>query len=174
MEIIENNKGGQKLCLEGYMYTKKLSRGATIRWQCSRKTFFNCLGAISTNIEITEIKCLKEHNYVSEPEEIAKAKVLNEMKKTAILSSTAKPSQIYADALSGLDEEDRANVGHKDHVTKTIRNQRRKNIPIEPSNTEFKIPKAWQMREGNENVIIYDSGANPFNRIIVFSTFVQL
>ncbi|ESO07438.1 hypothetical protein HELRODRAFT_184656 [Helobdella robusta] len=30
------------------------------------------------------------------------------------------------------------------------------------------------MREGNENVIIYDSGANPFNRIIVFSTFVQL
>ncbi|ESO07832.1 hypothetical protein HELRODRAFT_184650 [Helobdella robusta] len=96
------------------------------------------------------------------------------MKKTAILSSTAKPSQIYADALSGLDEEDRANVGHKDHVTKTIRNQRRKNILIEPSNTEFEIPKAWQMREGNENVIIYDSGANPFNRIIVFSTFVQL
>ncbi|ESN97545.1 hypothetical protein HELRODRAFT_177977 [Helobdella robusta] len=93
----------------------------------------------SSGKKITEIKCQKEHNHVSEPEEIAKAKVLNEMKKTAILSSTAKQSQIYADALSGLDEEDRAN-----------------------------------MREGNENVIIYDSGANPFNRIIVFSTFVQL
>lgn len=55
MEIIESNKGGRKLCFEGYMYTQKLNRGTTIRWQCARKTYFNCLGAISTNTQVINL-----------------------------------------------------------------------------------------------------------------------
>lgn len=96
-----------------------------------------------------------------------------EMKNAAVRSSTAKPSQIYADAIMGLDEETRTNMGSKDHVMKTIRNQRRKNVPVEPTSTEFEIPHAWQLN-GDENIVIYDSGSNSDNRIIVFSSVLQL
>ena len=37
MEIIRNAKGGSKLCLEGFMYTKKYTRCECIRWKCSQR-----------------------------------------------------------------------------------------------------------------------------------------
>ena len=35
MELIRNAKRGSKLCLEGFTYTKKYTRGEHIRWECS-------------------------------------------------------------------------------------------------------------------------------------------
>ena len=58
------------------------------------------------------------------------------MKNTAAQSSTARHSQIYADAIMGLNEDTRANMGSKDHLIRTIRNQRRKTVPVEPTNTQ--------------------------------------
>ena len=94
--------------------------------------------------------------------------------KELLFTTTAKQSQIYANAISGLNEENRANVGFKDHVLRNLRNQRRKNIPAEPVNTDFDIPEAWKTRENNENIIIYDNGRNAINRVIVFSSVSQL
>ena len=35
MEIIGNERGGSKLCFEGYMYTKKYASANRVRWECS-------------------------------------------------------------------------------------------------------------------------------------------
>jgi len=34
MEIIKSNRGGDKLCVDGYVYVKKKSQNNWIRWQC--------------------------------------------------------------------------------------------------------------------------------------------
>ena len=35
--IIRNAKGGTKLCLEGFMYTKKYTRGEHLKQECSQR-----------------------------------------------------------------------------------------------------------------------------------------
>jgi hypothetical protein len=37
MEIIKNNRGGDKLCLDGYTYTKKNTKKNSIGWECSER-----------------------------------------------------------------------------------------------------------------------------------------
>ena len=64
MELIRNNKGGEKLCHDGYMYTKKSVSATTKRWECAqRKAFNNCKGKIVTNLEATEPVSVIEHNH---------------------------------------------------------------------------------------------------------------
>ena len=45
-------KGGSKLCLEGFMYTKKYTRGERMRWECSQRRAYSCVGGLSTDIEV--------------------------------------------------------------------------------------------------------------------------
>lgn len=53
MELIRNNKGGLKLCLDGYMYIKKYTKVTTKRWQCSQKDARDCTGAVVTDLEVS-------------------------------------------------------------------------------------------------------------------------
>ena len=50
MEVIKNNKGGSKLCAEGYVYTKKSSSSARVRWECSQKNVFFCKNCAYTDL----------------------------------------------------------------------------------------------------------------------------
>ena len=59
MEVIRNNKGGQKLCLHGYMYVKKKSKNDWIRWQCSQQTSLKCKGAITTDANVSLSKVIQ-------------------------------------------------------------------------------------------------------------------
>jgi len=52
MEIIRNNKGGDKLCLNGYMYVKKATKKNRVRWQCSMRDSKACKGAATTSLEV--------------------------------------------------------------------------------------------------------------------------
>ena len=38
MEIIKSNKGGLKLCLDGYMYTKHHTKSSFILWTTKKKS----------------------------------------------------------------------------------------------------------------------------------------
>ena len=62
----------------------------------------------------------------------------------------------------------------KEHVTKTLRNQRKKNFPPNPTNVDFEIPDEWQKNDYGEQVLIFDNGPNSVNRILVFSSDLQL
>ena len=62
MELIQNNKGGKKLCHDGYMYTKKSVSTTTKRWECARRKAFNCSGKIVTNLDVNETVSSIEHN----------------------------------------------------------------------------------------------------------------
>ncbi|KAL8574940.1 hypothetical protein ACOMHN_052105 [Nucella lapillus] len=44
MEVILSQRGGQKLCLDGYMYVRKLQKRDWIRWQCVIQRSAHCKG----------------------------------------------------------------------------------------------------------------------------------
>ena len=53
MELIKNNKGGVKLCFEGFMYTKKNTRATKIQWECSKRSSKKCKASLFTTLEVS-------------------------------------------------------------------------------------------------------------------------
>lgn len=52
MEIIRSAKGGPKLCLEVYIYTKKYASVIQVRWECSHRRAYSCSGGVATDLEV--------------------------------------------------------------------------------------------------------------------------
>lgn len=52
MEFVECRRGGQKLCHNGYMYTKKACKKTRIRWECSFRKGLQCKGAATTSLQV--------------------------------------------------------------------------------------------------------------------------
>ena len=53
MEVIKNNKGGVKICLDGYMYTKKSTKASKIQWECSQKRSKQCKAVFFTSLDVS-------------------------------------------------------------------------------------------------------------------------
>ena len=51
MEIIKNNKGGQKLCYQGYCYTKKAKSKVSQRWECDQRDSQKCRAIATTDLK---------------------------------------------------------------------------------------------------------------------------
>ena len=52
MEIIKNDKGGQKLCHAGFTKTKKLTRKSHVRWECDQRRSLDCKGSVTTDVAL--------------------------------------------------------------------------------------------------------------------------
>ncbi len=90
---MKSNKGKEKLCYQGYMYTKQIKRPKTIRWRCVNRTSF-CKGTLITNADLKDPVPRNDHNHPPSSSAIATAKCIGEMKKQAAITED-KPSQIY-------------------------------------------------------------------------------
>ena len=55
MEIITSQKGKQKLCYEGYLYTRKAMKTTRIFWQCSQRKKFMCKASMSTDLGVNNL-----------------------------------------------------------------------------------------------------------------------
>ena len=53
MEIIKSNKGGLKMCMDGYMYTKLSVKSSSIFWKCSQKVVLSCKAVLRTGFDIS-------------------------------------------------------------------------------------------------------------------------
>ena len=82
MELIQSNKGGQKLCRNGYIYTKKSRSNSSTFWCCVKRTI-GCKATLRTTVEITHPIESKEHNHAPDNNEISVAKARTVMKLQA-------------------------------------------------------------------------------------------
>ena len=96
MEIIQNIRGGQTLCYDGYMHTKKVSRNSYVLGECSERRGLKCKGTVTTDISIENVISKKEHSHSSDENKVQAAKVKSVMKDHAT-ATRGKPSQIVAD-----------------------------------------------------------------------------
>lgn len=58
--VLKNNKGGEKLCVDGYSYyLQRKSKQGSYNWQCSSRIKNNCKCRVTTVMEKNE-HCLKK------------------------------------------------------------------------------------------------------------------
>ena len=111
MEVIKNNKGGEKLYNEGFLYTKKPTSKTTIRWECSIRGTVNCNGKVTTDVAITRIISSIDHtNHDRDANAVQVAKKKLELKKRASVNR-GNTVQVVADCLTEMTDDVRLAMG---------------------------------------------------------------
>ena len=120
MEIIKNQKGGIKILFEEYVYTKKATKPTRIRWECSQRTFHSCKGAITTNLEMSDIRFTSGHSHPAN-ENFTEACKLRQSLKDMAQKTRDDPARLLAQATSNVQVETRLEVGKSESVRRTLR-----------------------------------------------------
>ena len=145
MELIQNNKGGEKLCHDGYMYTKKSVSKTTKRWECARRKAFNCSGKIVTNLDVNETVSSIEHNHGQDDGMIEFIKLRNSVVQHSN-KSRGTTKRVVADILDTLTADGRVAVGDVDTVKRFIQRNRQKFLPKDSlSLAELEILSEWTL-----------------------------
>ena len=63
MEIIPSNRGGSKLCYQGYMHAKHATRNTNQWWKCVKRSSTGCRGSLSTTIQNENPVPGQSHHY---------------------------------------------------------------------------------------------------------------
>ena len=115
MEIVKNNKGGSRLCFEGYTYTNKSAFKTTIHGKCSQRKAYVCKGKVTTDSQVAMVIRTVEHSHDANLERVEATKIIVSMKESAG-TRRAKPAQLYADYTQYATTHIRAEIGHQDAV----------------------------------------------------------
>ena len=83
MEIIQSNRGGSKLCFEGYIYTKHALRKTKQWWKCTLRSSAGCRGSVHTDLQFDNPTLGQPHNHPPDETTIHLAKTRNAMKSKA-------------------------------------------------------------------------------------------
>ena len=147
MEVITSNKGGQKLILNGFIYTKQITKPRNIRWRCVQRTT-DCKATLTTTLDLDDPKLVTAHNHDPSDTKVAAVKCRSEMKQQA-KQSFDKQSQIMTQAMSQIDVAARVDLGREESIKCTLRNQRLGRIPPQPESLQdLVIDGEWALTTG--------------------------
>ena len=172
MEVITSNKGGQKILLNGYMYTKKVTRLTGIWWSCVCARTLGCKGTAKTSLVVDNPQTGMTHNHDSNATiaEATKAKV--NMKKLAMATQESS-ANLVARTLTSIPEDARVEFPQESSAKKTIRRVRAgQRPPVPDSLQDLLIDGAWATTGGDnpERFVIFDNGQAAACRIIAFAS----
>ena len=178
MEFIRNNKGGQKLCFEGFMYNQHIVKQNVIYWRCVERNS-GCKGRLQTSSARENPHLTSNHNHNPDQRKIDIAKARCEMKGQAGRCE-AKPSQIISKSITNVPVSSLVLLPSNDTLRRTIQNEKTKHFPAEPldindlsiDNTRFATTIAED--QNSEQFLLYDNRNQQGNRIICFSSTKQL
>ncbi|CAG2190399.1 unnamed protein product [Mytilus edulis] len=170
MEILQSNKGGSKLCYEGYIYTRHALRKTKQWWKCTLKSSLGCRGNLSTDLQHENPIPSQPHNHAPDDTSIQLAKVRSNMKQKALSTHNA-PSQIFAECLSYTSHTVKAMLPAEDNCKRSIRRHR----PILPSPStlsELTIPSDFSttVDEDPQPFLFYDNCTDSNSRVVAFAT----
>lgn len=175
--VIRSQKGGEKLCFKGYVYTrqtdnrKKVLTSTDIRWRCVQR-LSKCRGTALTDAEKKTISIVIDHNHISDNASTTFMVALDKMKIRAACSKD-KPSVIVADAIKDLPSNVRAEMPSTSVIKRTLRNQRTaKHPPVPKTLNEFAVTGEWTTTGDVSQLpfLFHDSGAGNGSRIVAFAT----
>ncbi|CAM1319229.1 Uncharacterised protein g7146 [Pycnogonum litorale] len=172
MEVIRSNKGGEKLCYDGHMYTKKSSSVSTKRWECSKRAALSCNGNVTTDIDVSHVISSVDHNHERNGFAVEATKMRENLRQRAI-GNRSNTSQILADAIEQLTEGGRVAMGNTNSVKRNILRQLQANRPKEPASLqELRVENEWTTTGVQDQLpfLIHDSGVDARNRIVAFAT----
>lgn len=169
-----NNKGGQKLLHEGFMYTKKTTNRSTIRWECSQRAAKKCKGSVTTDLLIQRSIRSTNHSHDPDNRTLDATKARLTLKQLAP-NTRATPGQLLADQSANLPVEVRAALGEQQSVKRAIRREKAKAFPPNPQTLqELQLSDDWTTTGDNNDqpFLIHDSKDN--NRMLIFASEMAL
>lgn len=176
MEFVITNKGQQKLCYQGYLYIrqKDLANGA-VAWECDKRRRESCTARLKVRGEEL-IAQLNEHNHGPDASRKQVLDVKATIKRRA-LDTEETPQQIISTAVANVTESAAAQLPPIRHIKRGIR--RYKNnaghaLPIPPTPQTMVIPEKYKVTNSDEPFLLYDSGIDSPNRMLIFSTETNL
>lgn len=171
MELLTYQNGRVKLARNGYLYTVRYSGVSRRQWQCTKKSSTGCSGSASTSLQNDDVRDGRPHNHAPNQAEVDAATARVTMANRAATGGDM-PAVIVAEEAVGLNAATMAALPRLEYIKRSLRNERRdNNIPANP-NTLVQlgdIPQRYAQVNG-ENFVIFDSGANTPDRIILFGT----
>ncbi|KAM7290710.1 hypothetical protein ISCGN_027307 [Ixodes scapularis] len=171
METLKSNKGGTKLCVDGYMYTKQQDLASGVRWRCVERGI-HCKGALIVDGATGTYSQTVRHNHPPDDAAISVAKSKIQMKETA-LASKEKPAAIVAQAVRYLSKDGKCLMKSEQNLKRCIRQQRGSAYPANPvSLRDLVVEPPWTTTAGNqpERFLCYDNGPQSEARLLVFAS----
>ena len=156
MEIVNSNKKGKKLCLDGFMYIVKIKLQSKKRWECWRRRTQGCPGSLITDVNDENPIVGKDHNHQQEFTGIKLIKAKNNMKERATQSSD-KPANVLSETLEAVDDDVRREFSQLSITKRMIRRQRNPEFPPEPQllrGLEINDDSCWA-KTGGDNPQIF-------------------
>jgi hypothetical protein len=169
MEYIKSQKNGKLLLCDGYRYRKDKARLNSTSW---RYTKTGCKGRLLVTGENYK-KATNEHNHGPDPAS-NEAQIVREKIRKSTVSSEERPRAIIQACSSNNSEEACAQIQSYDAARRTIQRQRNKilarNTTRNKNISEIDINEEYKKTDRGEKFLLYDSGNNDNNRIIMFGT----
>ncbi|KAE9522326.1 hypothetical protein AGLY_017272 [Aphis glycines] len=172
MTYVKSTKGKNLLVYAEYIFEKDYTKNEKTYWKCIKYNMYKCCGRVHTvNDEVVLHK--NTHNHTPNITEISTKTIINELKETASSQVTSTPHQIVTNTISTISSQ--AISGALPSVAtmkKTVQRLRRcKNAPVNPSTlSEINIIDPYTFTLNKKPFLLYDSGSDDVNRILLFST----
>ena len=164
----------KKPCNNGHTYMKKSSSNASIFWVCTNRNRLRCRESLRLNLQMNNLQ--EGHMHVDGCRDNAAAAVAKAracMQRCAV-ETNDKPSLIYANVVSTLDERTLRHLPAVEICKRTIRNHRNPEFLIVPDRLDdLVIDGEWAETLANSRFLLYDNGPESQSRI-VFATDSQL
>ena len=143
MEFIKNTKGGSKLCLNGFMYNKHVEKEILIYWRCTKHNL-GCKGRLRTSVDNDHPNMTSGHNHDPDQATIDVAKARATMKQEA--KSDSKLWQIVTRVMATVPVEAQAFLPQTEICKRSIRNEKSRNMPIDPPDlNDLIIENEWAL-----------------------------
>jgi len=122
MELINSNKGGLKVCLNGYMSVIKYKGKEKISWRCVKSNSLKCPAICQTTLDYSNPRLAKQHLMVckSYQNDVDVTKCLDIMLK-AIKTNEIKPAEVFAREVANLPREVEARIPPEEIVQRRLR-----------------------------------------------------
>jgi hypothetical protein len=171
MEFGKSQKGGNILFYDGFKYRVDKKREGYTTWQCSRSTYKGRLMVITGKDTPNRTT---GHNHAPDHVDKVISSVKENIRELA-RTTDANPRAIVQQACSNSisSEEAAVNLPSYEASRKTIqriRNKEYKKSSIFNSIAEVRIEGQYAKTDRNEEFLLYDSGSNNKNRILIFGT----
>ncbi|XP_066969100.1 uncharacterized protein [Macrobrachium rosenbergii] len=170
---METSRGGLKLVDDlNYIYRFDRKYGEKTYWKCDS---MGCKARVHTKLEDDSVSICKTVNEHCHPAHPSKPKVYEAKKKmkSAATNSQTSSRSLIAKIASSLDSNALALLPTKAHLSRSIRGWRQKENqapPIPTGRSGYIIPGEYRFLENGDQFLLYDSGEDCSDRILVFGT----
>jgi len=174
MEFVTSQKRNRKIINNGYVYVFQKDLANDVRsYECElRRNKQQCKAKIKVDIHENIIGTFNEHTHPPSDTVCEVNRIKSRIRDLSYITQNP-PQQILGEALQGISEDASVNLPAIDHMRRTIRHQRRDNErPVNPVNRDAipVLPLMYQLTANNEQFLLFDSGVDDENRILMFAS----